>query len=317
MLLKVGIAMMAVALVFTAIAAGIAVSLRDEPRPAIAAKPASKSALEPPDRSYTLEDRDEQAEGQPAPESEPLGPQAEPEKNRESELAHESARESARGSAPDLPPEPRSQAKPKADSKTEPKPRPRAKPESNPAPTAEPTAELNPEPEREVLPLAEEDWPAPTDEELQAIDEPRHYELPASAIMGLTIRAMGLYNIPVFNSDSQWAFNNGVVHEPETSLPWSNTAQTNVFLAAHRVGYYGTSSRLAFFNLDKLRKGDQVVLKERDGKTYTYRVSETFVVDPTDVWVMGQVRGRDIVTLQTCTPIPTYHKRLIVRADRV
>jgi LPXTG-site transpeptidase (sortase) family protein len=31
----------------------------------------------------------------------------------------------------------------------------------------------------------------------------------------------------------------------------------------------------------------------------------------------GQVRGRDMVTLQTCTPYPTFEKRLIVRADRV
>jgi sortase A len=33
--------------------------------------------------------------------------------------------------------------------------------------------------------------------------------------------------------------------------------------------------------------------------------------------VMGQVVGRDMVTLQTCTPIPSFEKRIIVRADRV
>jgi sortase A len=293
MLLKVGMAMMAVAMAFTAIAAGIAMSLRDEPKPAIAAKPASKSALESLKRSYTLEDRNEEAEGQPAPESDLLGPRVEPEQNPEPEPARESASEP--------PPKPRSQGEPKADPNAESKPQSRAKPE----------------PERGALPLAEDDWPAPTDEELQAVDEPRHYELPASAIMGLTIKAMGLYNVPVFNSDSQWAFSSGVVHEPETSLPWSNTAQTNVYLAAHRLGYYGTSSRLVFFNLNELEKGDSVILEDRSGKTYTHRVSETLVVDPTDVWVMGQVRDRDIVTLQTCTPIPTYHKRLIIRADLV
>jgi sortase A len=46
-------------------------------------------------------------------------------------------------------------------------------------------------------------------------------------------------------------------------------------------------------------------------------VSETFVVGPADTWVMGEVRGRDMVTLQTCTPIPTFEQRIIVRADRV
>ncbi len=59
------------------------------------------------------------------------------------------------------------------------------------------------------------------------------------------------------------------------------------------------------------------MLEDRTGRSYEYRVSETFLADPTDSWVMGQVRGRDMLTLQTCTPIPTFEKRLIIRADRV
>jgi sortase A len=74
---------------------------------------------------------------------------------------------------------------------------------------------------------------------------------------------------------------------------------------------------MIFYNLHKLGKGDKVLLKDRSGNSYRYRVSEVFITDPNDSWVMGQVRGRDMVTLQTCTPIPTFQKRLIVRADRV
>jgi sortase A len=165
--------------------------------------------------------------------------------------------------------------------------------------------------------VTEDDWPTPTDEELQAVNEPRRYDLPPGAIMGLTIKAIDLYNVPVMNDDSESALSQGVIHEPETSLPWSNTPQRNVYIAGHRLGYYGTWSRLVFYNLDKLGKGDEVVLKDRSGKAYRYQVSEVFVTDPTDVWVMGQVVGRDMVTLQTCTPYPTFEKRLIVRADRV
>ncbi|HEY6711693.1 MAG TPA: sortase, partial [Rubrobacter sp.] len=65
------------------------------------------------------------------------------------------------------------------------------------------------------------------------------------------------------------------------------------------------------------KRGDEVLLKDRVGRSYRYRVSEVLITDPNDVWVMGQVRGRDMVTLQTCTPYPTFQKRLIVRADRV
>lgn len=93
--------------------------------------------------------------------------------------------------------------------------------------------------------------------------------------------------------------------------------QTNVYLAAHGYGWPNTESRLLFFNLNKLGRGDEIVLKNRQGKTYRYRVSETLVVDLNDRWVMGQVVGKHMLTLQTCTPIPTFEKRLIVRADRV
>jgi sortase A len=180
-----------------------------------------------------------------------------------------------------------------------------------------PRPRVRPQAEQRTLPATEDDLAKPTDEELQAVNAPRNYQLPPGAIMGLTIDAMGLHDVPVFDSDSESALAQGVIHEPETSLPWSNTPETNVFLAGHRLGYRGTSSRFVFYNLDELEKEDRVVLKDRDGKTYTYRVSEVFVVDPTDVWVMGKVVGRDMVTLQTCTPYPTFEKLLIVRADRV
>jgi sortase A len=135
--------------------------------------------------------------------------------------------------------------------------------------------------------------------------------------MALTIPKIGIYDAPVYDSVSYWALANGIAHNPQTSLPWSNTPQRNVYLAGHRMGFRGTWSRMLFYNLDKLSKGDKVLLRDRQGRTYEYRVSEVFEVAPTDVWVMGQVRGRDMVTLQTCTPIPTFQKRLIVRADRV
>src|SRR5215212_8748756 len=174
------------------------------------------------------------------------------------------------------------------------------------------------QPQENPLPAAEDtDWAKPTQEELRSANRERHYELLPGAIMGLTIHSMGIYNAPVFDSSSRWALATGVAHIPETSLPWSHGAQRNVYLAGHRMGYRGTWSRMIFYNLDKLKEGDKVVLKDRTGHTYRYRVSEVFITDPKAVWVMGQVRGRDMVTLQTCTPYPTFQKRLIVRADRV
>jgi sortase A len=181
-----------------------------------------------------------------------------------------------------------------------------------PEPEPEPPA-----PERETPPAEELDWPKPTEEELEAAKKPRRYELPPGAIMGLTMKTLNVHNAPVFDSDSSWALDNGVAHVPETSLPWTRTPQRNVYLEGHRIGWPGRGSHMVFYYLNRLQKGDEILLKDRNGRKFTYRVSETLVVDPEDVWVMGQVRGRDIVTLQTCTPIPTWEKRLIVRADRV
>jgi sortase A len=150
---------------------------------------------------------------------------------------------------------------------------------------------------------------------LRAAEEPRRFAPEADAALTLTIPALGVYNAPIFDSDSPDALSRGVGHVPETSMPWDEGAQRNVYLAAHRVGYQGAGGRLLFYNLGELGSGDEVILEGR-GQTYRYRVTETLVVDPEESWVMGHVRGRDIVSLQTCTPIPTFEKRLIVRADR-
>jgi sortase A len=88
-----------------------------------------------------------------------------------------------------------------------------------------------------------------------------------------------------------------------------------VFIAGHYLGWPGTASHLVFYNLDKLRGGDEVVLEDSGGRIYRYRVSESFEATPYDSWVMGQEVGRDMLTLQTCIP-PLYEERLIVRADR-
>jgi sortase A len=197
--------------------------------------------------------------------------------------------------------------------KSEPEPEPQAKLQPQPEAKGEPA----PQPQRSTLPAAEEEWQEPTQQEIEAASRPRHYSLPPGAIMGLTVPTLEIYNVPVFDSDAPLALAEGVGHVPETSLPWSPTPQRNVYIAGHRMGYRGTWSRMVFYHLGRLTEGDEVILKDRSGEAYRYRVSEVFLAEPAESWVMGQLRGRDIVTLQTCTPIPTFEKRLIVRADRV
>jgi sortase A len=135
--------------------------------------------------------------------------------------------------------------------------------------------------------------------------------------MSLSIPSMGLKDAPVLNSDTKGALDRGVVHLPDTSLPWSDTPERNVYLAGHRLGWPGTGSHLVFYRLGELDGGEKIVLRGREGRKYHYRVIESFKVRPDENWVTGRVRGRDLLTLQTCTPIPTFQWRLIVRAERV
>lgn len=104
------------------------------------------------------------------------------------------------------------------------------------------------------------------------------------------------------------------IHLKGTGFPWQEGA--NVYLAGHRLGYPGTESFLAFYDLNKLENGDEVFVTDANGKRYTYRVFKEFIVLPTDLSVTEPVEGKSILTLQTCT-LPDYSKRLIVQAELV
>ena len=183
--------------------------------------------------------------------------------------------------------------------------------------TAEPSREPTRE-DREVqeLPVVSDDWPRPSGDEVAATQGARYYAPQQNAALSLTVEGIGLYDVPVIDGATEEALEQGVIHLPQTPMPWEERDQKNVYLAGHRLGFPNTGSRLVFYNLDKLSRGDTVTLKDRSGTPYEYRVSEVFVVEPDADWVVDPVRGRDTVTLQTCT-FPDLLNRLIVRADRV
>src|SRR5215204_5694241 len=60
------------------------------------------------------------------------------------------------------------------------------------------------------------------------------------------------------------------VHLRDTGFPWQRTA--NVYIAGHRIGFPGTDSNLAFYDLEDLKKGDKVYLEDAEGREYTYQV---------------------------------------------
>ena len=81
----------------------------------------------------------------------------------------------------------------------------------------------------------------------------------------------------------------------------------NCVLAGHRGGYYGEF----FENIDRLEKGDTVILTDTYNRSYTYKVYKQFVVEPTETWICDPVEGEDTLTLLSCEENGT--KRIIVR----
>jgi sortase A len=102
------------------------------------------------------------------------------------------------------------------------------------------------------------------------------------------------------------------VHIKYTGFPWEEEA--NVYIAGHRLGYEGTNSYLAFWDLNKLEEGDEFYITDSEGRKYTYEVFRKFVTTPENLSVLNPVEGKNIVTLQTCT-LPDYVDRLIVRGE--
>ncbi|MBC7869552.1 MAG: class C sortase [Chitinophagaceae bacterium] len=84
----------------------------------------------------------------------------------------------------------------------------------------------------------------------------------------------------------------------------------NVVLAAHN-DIYGETFRY----IEDLQIGDTFYINTEIG-TYTYVVTETRIVEPTDVSVMDNVPGKATATLITCHPYGVNTQRYIVFAER-
>jgi sortase A len=84
----------------------------------------------------------------------------------------------------------------------------------------------------------------------------------------------------------------------------------NLVLSAHN-DIYGS----LFQHLDQLQVGDEFTVRTQSD-VFTYRITETQIVNPNDVHVMSP-RGGATATLISCYPYKVNNKRYIVFAERV
>ncbi|MDQ3966660.1 MAG: sortase, partial [Actinomycetota bacterium] len=80
-------------------------------------------------------------------------------------------------------------------------------------------------------------------------------------------------------------------------------------------GFLFTKTPYVFYELEQLEPGDEIVVKDREHKEYTFRVYDSMTVQPEDFWVTYPIPDKTVISLQTCTPIPTFEDRLVIRGE--
>jgi sortase A len=137
-----------------------------------------------------------------------------------------------------------------------------------------------------------------------------------SSKMKITIPRLGLKDVAVPTGSRQAELDKqGIMHLRGSGLPWM--AGSNTFITGHALGFPWTRVPYAFYKLDKMKPGDEIFVDDKDGHRYTFTVYDTMTVEPGDYWVTYPVEGETVISLQSCTPIPTFDHRLIVRGKLV
>lgn len=131
----------------------------------------------------------------------------------------------------------------------------------------------------------------------------------------LSVPRLGITNLPVPTASTQTELNREGIIRLEGSGP-PGAKGSNTFIVGHALGYPSTRVRFVFRHLEKMKPGDEIKLNSR-GERYTFRVYDRLTVRPQDYWVTYPVTGKTVISLQSCTPYPTFENRIVVRGELV
>lgn len=111
------------------------------------------------------------------------------------------------------------------------------------------------------------------------------------------------------------ALKEGVAQALGTAFPGEGG---HIFLFAHSTDYWWNVStyNAVFYLLGKLEKGDEINIFYK-GERFVYRMIDSKIVDPSEVEYITRKTNKEFLTLQTCWPLGTTFKRLLVFATRV
>lgn len=126
------------------------------------------------------------------------------------------------------------------------------------------------------------------------------------------------YDVGTDNASQMAAMANGLAHFPIAGASSHPGEVGNTVLAGHSSNdlFDGGDYKFIFAQLEKLSVGDSIYANYKS-KRYTYVVTKTQVVPPTDVSALVYPTSKPVLTLITCTPLGTALNRLLVTAEQV
>ena len=134
----------------------------------------------------------------------------------------------------------------------------------------------------------------------------KEYDL--ASVMGLLIIPKISLEEAIREGSTSSVLSSSLGHMEGTALPGE---AGNCCIAGHRNYTFGK-----YFNrLNEMEIGDLIEIETYDAD-YTYKVYDIFVVEPTELSVLNEIKGNNL-TLITCTPLFIGSHRLIIRASLV
>lgn len=116
--------------------------------------------------------------------------------------------------------------------------------------------------------------------------------------------------MPIYHGTDEGILQVAVGHIPGSSFPVGGKS-THSLISGHR----GLPSAKLFTDLDRLKNGDLFFIHVFD-EVLAYKVNKIDTVLPDEVGNLEIEKGKDYVTLITCTPYGVNSHRLLVRGER-
>lgn len=131
-------------------------------------------------------------------------------------------------------------------------------------------------------------------------------DVPILQIGRIEIPKIGLDH-PIYEGITLTVIDYGPGHWPGTALPGE---RGNAVFPGHRV----THSH-PFYDIDLLVPGDEVIFHMPEAD-YTYRVTETLIVEPDDLWIVDQTET-PTMTILGCHPKHSARQRFVAKGEMV